>query len=83
MDSSTTVLQYGLAGVVMLVESVVIRYLYTELQRSQDRERQSLEARRVDAKETLEKVEGPLSSIAQSTKFIADKLIAVKKEELP
>lgn len=38
-----------------------------------------MEARRLDAKETLEKVEEPLSSIAQSTKFIADKLIAVRK----
>lgn len=83
MDSSTiTVLQYGFVGVAVLVEGIVIRYLYTELQRSQDRERALQEARRVDARETLEKVEAPLSSIAQSTKFIADKLIAVKKEEL-
>lgn len=80
MDDVTKILlQYGLAGVVMLVEGMVIRYLYLELKSSQERERALQDARRVDAKETLEKVEEPLSSIAQSTKFIADKLIVAKR----
>lgn len=33
-----------------------------------------MEARRMDARETLEKVEGPLSALAQTTKFIAEKI---------
>lgn len=38
-----------------------------------------MEARRIDAKETLEKIEEPLQSIAQSQRFIADKLIGVQQ----
>jgi hypothetical protein len=81
-DSIKILLQYGLAGVGLVAEALVIRYLANELKASQERERQQMEARRVDAKESLEKVEEPLSSIAQSTKFIADKLIVAKRGDV-
>lgn len=38
-----------------------------------------LEARRLDAKETEEKFGETLASIAESTKFIADKVLTVRK----
>lgn len=38
-----------------------------------------MEARRLDAKETLEKIEEPLRSIAQSQSFIADKIVGVQR----
>ncbi|HJQ08006.1 MAG TPA: hypothetical protein VJ836_00830 [Candidatus Saccharimonadales bacterium] len=81
MDSPLVVLfQYGLAGVVILGQTVAIRFLYNENKLLNKEVNAQVDARRLDARETLEKVEGPLSSLAQSTKFIADKLISVKKD---
>ncbi len=75
MDTSTPVLlQYGLAGVVILAQAAVIRYLWLELKAAHLREIAQVEARRADAKEFNDHFEQPLQAIAQSQQFIADKL---------
>lgn len=80
MDSSITtiVLQYGIAGVAILAEAVVIQRLYADNKFLQQKVLDQAEARRTDAKETLEKIEGPLTALARNTDYIADKLEIAK-----
>lgn len=78
-DATTILLQYGIAGVAILAQAGVILRLYADNKQLQKDKDGLQEARRLDAKETLSKIEGPLNSIAQNTTFIADKLIMAKK----
>ena len=80
-DPSTVLFQYGIAGVAILAEAFAILRLYGDNRQLQKDKDALQEARRLDAKETLEKVEAPLSALAQNTQFIADKLIVAKKNK--
>jgi hypothetical protein len=81
MEGSTAVLlQYGIAGVAIIGETVAIIVLWKYVQYLIGMLSAEKDARREDAKETLEKVTEPLSAISQSTKFIADKLISSKRK---
>lgn len=50
-------------------------------QRTRDKYEISLEARRVDAKESFERVVEPLENISRMNEYIADKLIMSKKRK--
>lgn len=79
MDFLPELLKQGIMGLVAGVFLWLFIQERAAHQKTRDQKDLLMEARRMDAKETLEKVEGPLSSIAQSTAFIADKLISVKR----
>jgi hypothetical protein len=80
MDSSApgVLLQYGVAGVAILAEAVVIIRLYTDNKQLQKDKDALQEARRLDAVEALNKVEAPLTALAKNTDYIADKLEIAK-----
>lgn len=79
MESSTTVLlQYGIAGVAILAEALVIMRLYGDNRQLQKEKDALQEARRLDAVEALGKVEGPLNALAKNTDYIASKLEVAK-----
>lgn len=80
MDSATGVLfQYGLAGVVIFGLTVAVVKLYGDNIKLQGKIDAEKDARRVDAKETLDKVAEPLKSISQTTGYILDKLVISKR----
>ncbi len=80
MDSSTGVLlQYGIAGVVIIGETVAIVSLWKYVQHLIALLGAEKDAHRQSTQETMEKVTEPLSAIAASQKFIADKLVIAKK----
>lgn len=80
MDGSTTVLlQYGIAGVVIIGETIAIMTLWKYAQNLITLLGLEKDARRQDAKETIDKIEQPLKSLAQSQQFIADKLMGSKR----
>lgn len=77
--SATTVLfQYGLAGVVIFGLTIAVVYLYKENQRLHSEKDALQELRRVDAKDTSDKVTEPLQSLSQTTRLILDKLLVAK-----
>lgn len=77
-DSATVLLQYGIAGVAIIAEAYVIRLLYADNKALQKRIDDLQEARRVDAKESLDKFEAPLKALASNSEYIADKLEIAK-----
>ena len=77
-DASTVLLQYGIAGVAIIAEAVVILRQYADNKALQQMVLDQAEARRLDIKETLEKIEGPLTALAKNTDYIADKLEIAK-----
>lgn len=80
MDGATEVLyQYGLAGVVIFALALTVVALYRDNKVLSDRILAEKDARRADAKETLEKVTEPLQSISQTTSYILDKLVVSKR----
>ncbi len=73
-------LQQGVLGLVILVEGYVIVKLYNKTESLQKEKDELMEARRLDAKETTEKVTNVLPGISQSLQFIYDKLRVSKHE---
>lgn len=78
-DSTTVLLQYGIAGVAIIAEAGVILRLYTDNRQLQKDKDALQEARRLDAKETTDKVTQPLASISQTMTLIYDKLKSSKE----
>lgn len=80
VDSSVSgvLLQWGIGGVAILAEAVVIARLYADNKQLQKDKDSLQEARRVDAVEALSKVEAPLIALAKNTDYIADKLEIAK-----
>lgn len=72
-------LQWGIGGVAIIAEAGVILRLYADNKQLQKDKDALQESRRLDAKDTVEKIEGPLTALAQNTKFIADKLVTAKR----
>jgi hypothetical protein len=80
VDSATGVLfQYGLAGVVIFGLTIAVIKLYGDNIKLQGKIDDEKDARRIDARETLDKVAEPLRSISQTTEYILDKLVISKK----
>lgn len=74
MDLVSPALQLGIAGVGLVAEAFVIIRLYND-NKTLQREKDAIqEARRMDAKETTDKVTAPLSSISQTITLIYEKL---------
>lgn len=82
MDPVAELVKQGLLGII----AGIFLWLYLREVARHDSTRQQkdalMEARRVDAQENLEKIEAPLSLIAQTTKFIADKLVIAKRTKV-
>lgn len=74
MDLVSPALQLGFAGVAVVAEALVIIKLYNDNKSLQSQKDALQEARRLDAKEGLDKVSAPLSSISQTISLIYDKL---------
>lgn len=70
---------YGPLGIAVLAEGLVIVRLYNDIKQLQKEKDVLQEARRLDAKETTDKISEPLSSISQTVKLVYDK-IQVSKE---
>lgn len=70
---------YGPLGIAVLAEGLVIVRLYNDIKQLQKEKDVLQEARRLDAKETTDKITEPLSSISQTVKLVYDK-IQVSKE---
>ena len=81
MDPTSVLFQYGIAGVAILAQGLVIIRLYNDNKQLQQEKSDIQEARRVDAKETTDKVTAPLSSISQTINLIYDKLEVSKAAE--
>lgn len=80
MESPTSVLlQYGIAGVCILAEAWVIARLYADNRMLQQQKDTLQESRLQDAKETIDKVSQPLSSISQTVDLVYEKLKASKE----
>lgn len=77
--AATVLFQYGLAGVVILGLTIVVRQLYADNQRLHGIIQQLQENRRIDAQETVEKVTQPLGGISQTLALIYDKIVVSKK----
>lgn len=71
--------QYGVAGVAIIAEAFVILRLYGDNKQLQKDKDTLQEARRLDAKETTDKVTQPLESISQTMRLVYDKLDSAKK----
>ncbi|MFD4554402.1 hypothetical protein ACFWP5_08740 [Streptomyces sp. NPDC058469] len=79
MEAAPTVLlQYGIAGIAILAEAYVIGRLYSDNRQLQKEKDELQVAFRLYAIEGLAKIEGPLTAIAKSTDYIADKLEVAK-----
>jgi stalled ribosome rescue protein Dom34 len=78
-DATTVLLQYGIAGVAIIAEAGVVLRLYADNKQLQKDKDALQEARRVDAKETTDKVTQPLESISQTVKLMYEKLDGAKK----
>jgi hypothetical protein len=78
-DFSSVLLQYGIAGVAIIAEAFVIMRLYGDNQRLQKEKDDLQEARRMDAKETVDKVTMPLGSISQTIGLLYDKIKSSKE----
>jgi len=80
MDSPTVVLlQYGIAGVAIIGEAVAIIILWKYVQSLIVLLGAEKDARRQDAKETIDKIEQPLKSLATSQEFMADKMTSGRR----
>lgn len=78
--SSTTILSsMGLAGLVITTLAMVVKRQYNDNKALQEKFDALQEARRLDAKETTDKVTQPLQSISQTMNLIYDKLSDSKK----
>lgn len=79
MDFLPELLKQGLLGLV----GGLFLWLYlnerAEHRKTQKEKEDLLEARRLDAKETMETVTAPLQSLSQTTRLIYDKLIISKR----
>lgn len=71
----------GLPGLVIFAMAFVIRRQYLDNKSLQDKFDVLQEARRVDAKDTTDKVTQPLTSISQTMNLIYDKLSTDNKRE--
>lgn len=74
-DAPSVLFQYGLAGVVILGLTYAVVKLYTDNQSLHKQLSELQDARRLDAKETNDKVTEPLKTISQSVKMMADKIL--------
>jgi hypothetical protein len=68
----------GIVGGILLWLFIAERNDHKQTRKEKDA---LMEARRMDAKETEEKFGATLASIAQSTGFIADKLVSTKRRK--
>lgn len=78
-NSGVVLFQYGLAGVVIIGLALTVRFLYQENVRLNKELNSQVEARRMDAIEARDKIMTPLESLAQTTKFIYEKLSTSKE----
>lgn len=79
-DSSTGVLlQYGIAGVAIIGEAIAIMILWKYVQSLITLLGLEKDARIQDAKDTIDKIEQPLKSLAQSQQLMADKFTAGRR----
>ena len=73
-DPTVVILQYGLAGVVILAESAVIINLWKKVQALYDALAASQEARRVDALQTSEKTTQLANNVTQAMTLFGNKI---------
>lgn len=78
-DLSTILLQYGIAGVAIIAEAIVVARLYADNKQLQRDKDVLQEARRLDARETTDKVTQPLESITQTISLMYDKIRSSKE----
>lgn len=80
MDGVAELLKQGGLG----VTAALFLWLYSQERKDrkeyQDKYEASLEARRVDAKETTEQVTTPMQDISRGIKLLTDKIILGKKD---
>lgn len=82
MEGATSVLfQYGLAGVAIFAMAIVIVTLYKDNKQLQKEKEELLDARRLDAKETVDNISGPLQGISQGINSLADKIELVRRRK--
>lgn len=72
-------LQYGIAGVVIIGLTVAVLKLYSDNVKLQERIYALQEARRQDAVDTIDKVAEPLAISGQAMQLIFDKLATSKR----
>lgn len=76
---SVVLFQYGLAGVALLAMAWVVVRLYNENQRLHQQIYDLQETRRIDAKETVDKVTQPLDGISKTVGLLYDKIVVEKQ----
>lgn len=81
MELFTEFLKQGVVGLV----AAVFLWLYLQERKErkeyQDKYEASLEARRVDAKETTDNITTPLSGISQGIKLLTDKILVSRGDK--
>lgn len=78
-DLVTPLLQYGIAGIALIAETIAIMKLYNDNKLLQGKIDTVQEARLQDANEMVDKVTIPLSSLSQTMPLIYDKLKSSKE----
>lgn len=79
-DPTAVLAQYGLAGLVILVEAWVIKRLYDDNKALQKRVDDVQEARRLDAVQVNEKIVPVMNEFAQVAGRVYSKLRTAKEE---
>lgn len=81
MDFTTELLKQGVIGLVAGIFFWLYMTERKEHEKTRTKYENSLEARRVDAKETTETITAPLSQMAQGIKLLSDKILINKGEK--
>lgn len=79
MDIGGQLTQYGLQGLVIFVEGLVILYLNKKTDELTKQIFALQEQRRLESVETAEKLHATLDAFTQTTQLIFDKIKAVKR----